>query len=167
MLETEEVEHESKLLERYLKAFYVEDLNAEGDLNEERVRAPAREEIRQFLDDARRGGVEGGSRDDGGLGDSMKGMHRFGSGYMHGRAASIMRLFDPRTGRFRTNGIRDREHLTYELQSLWMVAFYAILCFGAMRSRIWGPEHWSDASSVAAEFWEVSGLEGSPEAARN
>ena len=80
------------LHERYLAAFYAEDLDGDGRLNEKGVRAPSRQEMRSFLETVEEEINGGRSQDGSGLGMPMKAMYRFGSGHLHGRAASIMRL---------------------------------------------------------------------------
>ena len=96
--------------------------------------------------------VEGRAQDAGSLGMPLKALYRFGSGHMHGRAVSIMRLYDRGSGSLSTNGMDDKDYLTGELRSLWSVVFVAILCFGATRGQIWGPKYMEDVLQVAEEF---------------
>ena len=135
---------ESDLHERYLAAFYAEDLDERGRLNEKGVRAPSRQEIRSFLEAVEEERVEGRAQDAGSLGMPLKALYRFGSGHMHGRAVSIMRLYDRGSGSLSTNGMEDKDYLTGELRSLWSVVFLAILCFGATRGQISSPKYMED-----------------------
>ena len=144
---------------RFLSAFYAEDLDEEGRLNEKGVGAPSRQEIRSFLETVEEETVGGRAQDGRGLGMAMKALHRFGSGHVHGRAASIMRLYDDEAGALHTNGMDDREYLDGELRSLWVICFLTILCFAATRARTWGREYLDDAMKVAEKFSEIAGLD--------
>lgn len=146
------------LHERYLRAFYAEDLDEDGHLNEKPLRAPSRQEMRAFLKIVEEEIHGGRSQDGSGLGMPMKAIYKFGSGHMHGRTVSIMRLYDTGAGAFRTNGMEDTEYLAGDLRSLWAVLFNGILCFAAIRARLWGADYWNDAYEMAEGFSEIAGL---------
>lgn len=149
----------SDLHERYLAAFYTEDLDERGRLNEKWAKPPSRPEIRSFLGAKEKERVEGRADDGGSVVTPLKALYRVGSGHMHGRAASIMRLYDGKARCFKTNGMDDKDYLKGELRSLWSVLYAATLCFGAARGQIWGPEYMDDVFRVAEEFAELAGLE--------
>ena len=148
----------SDLHERYLAAFYAEDFDERGRLNERWIKPPSRADIRSFLEAKEKEMVKGRADDGGSVITPLKALYRVGSGHMHGRAASVMRLYDGKARCFKTNGMDDQEYLEGELQSLWSVLYAATLCFGAARGQIWGPEYMEDVFRVAEEFSEIAGL---------
>ena len=158
LLAEDQADSTEGLHERYLAAFYAEDLDEDGRLNEKGVHAPSRQEMRSFLETVEEKINRGRPQDGSGLGMLMKAIYRFGSGHMHGRAVSIMRLYDADAGALCMNGMEDKEYLAVQLRSLWTVLFSAILCFAAIRARIWGVEYWNDASEMAKEFAKIARL---------
>lgn len=150
---------ESDLHGRFLAAFYAEDFDEQGRLNEKWIKPPSRPEIRSFLEAKEKERVEGRPDDGDSVVTPLKALYRFGSGHMHGRAASIMRLYDGKSRSFKMNGMDDKDYLDGELRSLWSVLHAATLCFGATRGQIWGPKYMEDVLRVAEEFSRISGLD--------
>ena len=155
------VESESNLHERFLAAFYAEDFDERARLTEKGVGAPTRREIRDFVEAFERE-IHGGRLPDGqGLGTLTKGLYRVGSGFMHGRAASIMCLYDPKSTRMLTNGMDNDEYLKQQLESFWLVFLSAISCFAAVMGRVWGEKHRDKVFEIAREFGDIAGLKTS------
>ena len=156
------VDSAGKLHETFLEAFFTEDFDEKARLNKKSVRAPTRQKIRTFLEAVEKKIHQGQLPDGHGLGTPMGGMYRVGSGFMHGRAASIMYLYDPESGRMLMNGIENNEYLKDELGSFWMAVLSAIMCFGGVSGRVWGEKYRDAVFEIAKEFSDVAGLQVNP-----
>lgn len=159
LLAEEGSESPSMLHEKFLSAFYAEDLDDQGRLPKKGVAPVPRPKIEEFIDRLEKKTDATKMRSGNSLNDVMRGIYLFGSGYVHGRASSIMRLYDEKKNEFRTNGVDDEEHLQNELKSYWQIVFVSILCFAAVRGQWWGEKYRDDALQFAEHFLDVSGLQ--------
>lgn len=146
----------SDLHERYLAAFYSEEVDDQGNLSEKPVRAPRRRQIRSFLDcmEERSTGevVPQGEGFESATGD----MYRLDSGHIHGNASSIMRLYDGKTGKFCTDGAIDVEVVASELQTLWQTTYAVMQCVASVRAQAFGLKSWLNATQMSKEFAAIA-----------
>ncbi len=142
---------------RYLEAFHAEDIDERGRPIEKGVHAPRRAEIRSFLDAAEK---ETLGEDDSAhsLAGTMKFLHRLGSGHVHGRAASIMKLYCTGSRSFRTDGLDGSDRRRNELDRLWQMFFVAVVCFGTAGGQVWGYRYSQDVIGVARKFAQIAGV---------
>ena len=133
-------DNQSKLHERFLKVFYEEELDDKGNWEQKGVRPVQRREIRDFMrgvqEDISRGGRKGTLLLNKKI---MGGLYRSGSRYIHGRAASIMRLYDQKRNRFHTDGLGAEERLALERKDFWLLASAAVVCSIAIGDQ-WGAD---------------------------
>ena len=155
--------------ERYLAAFCSEEVDGQGNLSELPGRAQSRRKVRSFLDcmEERTTGEVVPQGD--GLENATGAMYRLDSGDIHGNASGIMRLYDGKSGKFRTDGAIDDERVASELQALWQTTFAVMQCVASVRARAFGWKSWLDATQMAKNFaanaWlvrEMAGLRREP-----
>ncbi len=159
LLAENQADNQSELHERFLQEFYLEDLDEKGNLQqkEKGARWVRRQEIRSYLSDVqkRMQGKEAPL-----LEKESMGVYRFGSGYVHGRAAYIMMgLYDSRKNRFRTDGRHDQELLALNLKSLGEIASLAIEASITILKQLGADEEYlSNARAVLESLDKITGL---------
>ena len=158
LLAENQADNQNKLHERFLKEFYLEGLDEKGNLQqkEKGARWVKRYEIRNYLSEVQKK-MQG--KDAPLLEEASVGIHRFGSGHVHGRAAYIMmNLYDSKKNRFRTNGWDDEELLALNLESFWLIANLAIdISIAIMKQRA-DEEYLSNAYAVLESLDKITGL---------
>ena len=127
LLVGDQEDNHDQLHDRFLGVFYEGDLDDKGDLKKESIHPVQRSEIRRFLIDH----YEDVDR----LAEGMpapeeftRALYRLGSGYIHGRAAHIMSLYDQEMNLFHTDGWRNEEYLALEQEYFLELVFWAIMC---------------------------------------
>ena len=154
------VDSRNNLHERFLEGFYTEDFDTNSKAQRKRSRFVNRDEIAAFVSKVGEATAPEEAAGETSLKTSIRTMHRFGSGYIHGRAASIMRLYDAETNEFQTNGVNSEEDLGWALKGFWLVVYMSIACFAAVRGRWWRTEYRDDALRFAENFRETAGVAG-------
>ena len=143
--------NESNLHERFRKTFYMEDLDKEGNWQQPSNRV-GRYDIREFVnrylrEDTNRVPEPGADS----LDEITKGLYGFGSGYVHGRASKVMRLYDLEKTQFHTNGLYDEQYLAIELKRFWAIVCKAIACCGSIEAQWGAPEEYLSNTRLLAE----------------
>lgn len=124
LLAESQADNQSKMHEQFLKVFYEEDLDDEGNLQWRGITPVRPHKIREFLSRAhdRMRGEETPPLDE----ELMGGIYRFASGYIHGRAPHIMMLYDSARNRFHTDGWNNEERLAIEREDFWLMVLMAV-----------------------------------------
>lgn len=148
-----------ELHKRYLDAFYSEEVDYQGRLNIEHVRAPKRREIRSFLDCMEKRSTGEVVQEGEDLESVMGALYRLDSGHIHGKASSIMRLYDGKAGKFCTDGAIDEEFIASELRTLWQTTYAVMQCIATLRGQAFGWKSRQDTLRMAKKFaavaWQV------------
>ena len=144
------------LHERFLAAFYSEEVDDHGNMNEEHVWAPKRREIRSFLDYAEKRLTGENVRQGEDFESATGAMYRLDSGHIHGKASSIMRLYDGKERKFCTDGAIGEEFAALELQTLWLTTCAVLRCIASARDQAFGWPSGSDALRMAGEFARIA-----------
>ena len=142
----------------YLAEFYAKDVNKHGTLSQDKSRSVPRHVIRSYIQDTSRGVAGTSEHATSSLSDLLRLMQRFDSGYIHGRASSIMRQYDPTTQQFLTNGL-DVEDLKEETISFWLSAWLVIMSFAMIGAQWFGQEYWQYSWELSERFQRAIGLE--------
>ena len=144
----------------YLGEFYAEDVNKRGAPSQRRLQVVPRHEIRSYTKDVVQE-YEGVSTEmKSSVSELLRIMHRFDSGYIHGRASSIMRCYDPTTRQFLTNGLHP-EHISEETTGFWISTWTVIMSFAMIGAKWFGQEYWQYSWELSERFGQAIGVEES------
>ena len=146
-----------KTHEDVLAAFFSEDLNRRGMISQQQPKHFSRDAVRNSIQSSME---ETGSVPDrflGKAGGAMKSLHKFKSGYVHGRAASIMSLYNHETGRFATSGTRGLD-VAVELRSLWRATYLAMGCVQLIALKWFGRDYYKEAWEITERFRQAAGV---------
>ena len=139
----------TKTHQKYLEAFYMENINTNGELVQSRPYYVPRHEIRSVLQkipEISKGKIK---KIPPLLTDWLKAIHKIRSGYVHGNASSIMSYYDPEKHQFLTNGA-NVEGVAKAMKTFWTSVNIVIMSF-----LIIGPE-WLSKSQLLdlRRIWE-------------
>ena len=154
-----QADDQSTLHERLLKEFYTEDLDDKGNLQGKRIDTVKREDVREFVSGVHKDINRRGKKEMLLLNkENLMGLYRHGSGYVHGRVAHIMSLYDSERNRFCTNGLGYEEGLALKRKDFWLTAGVAIVCSILVREE-WGAdeEYLSNAFRVLGSLLKITG----------
>ena len=146
-----------KTHEDVLAAFFLEDFNARGKVSKQQPIHFSRNAVRNAI---HRSMEETNSIPDefsGKAGDVMNSLHKIKSGYVHGRAASLMSLYDNETNRFATGGKKGHD-AAVELKNLWRATYLAMGCASLVRYKWFGPDSYKKAWELADRFRQAAGV---------
>ena len=146
-----------KLHEKVLIAFFQEDINKSGEFSQPRQILVPGNDIRKAMQSAMEevGGIS--ERLSSGGADAKKVLHKFKSGYVHGRAASIMSLYDHETNRFATNGEVSQD-AAIELSNLWRATYSVMGCIQLISLKWFEPEFYQKVWGRTDFFRQIAGI---------
>lgn len=148
----------TKTHERYLAAFYAEDINKHGAVSQKKIRSVQRHEIRSFLSKISEKTEGARKRDSLDMEECSRVVYGFCSGYIHGIAPSIMRCYNPEKNRFFTNGVDNLDNVTIQTKSFWLLTYLAIMSFAMVGAGWWGEDYFSSVVEFAERFRKVAGI---------
>ena len=157
LLATHRIKGAVKLRERFLKSFYTEILEPDGNLPQGGVGAVPRWEVRKFLWEDHGEDVAGTAIARGhSLGDLMRGLYGADSAHIHGRAAAILQLYDPEGRRFQTDGFTDTDDASVATDSLWLLTYLCIQCFAIVGGNWYGIDYRDHIIDFAKTFRQAT-----------
>ena len=143
--------------DRYLEAFYAEDVNKKGKLTSHRPRSIPRSEIRSFLQELSEKNESMHKDMDGNLQDFSRIMQGVDSGHIHGKASSIMRYYDPEMHKFLTNGSISGD-IADGTETFWLSVYLAILAVALAGSGFLGQDYWRKSCDLTQRFGKSAGI---------
>lgn len=154
-----QADNQSTLHERLLNEFYTEDLDDKGNLRGERIASVPRGEIREFVSGSHKD-INKRRRKEMPLlnKENVRGLYHYGSGYIHGRAAPIMSLYDRKRNQFRTDGLDDEGRLCLARKDFWLLVSMAII-FSILIGEKWemDEEYLSNARILFESLKQITG----------
>ena len=153
LLASHDVEGGGAIRERYLDSFYSELIGSDGSIPAGGPRAVPRPKIRQLLYE-RYAKEQGEQAPDGELtlSDLARGLYAADSGHVHGRAAAILQLYNPKSKRFETDGESRAEGGEIATKSLWLMTHLCLMCFATVGGSRYGQEYRDHIFDYAEQF---------------
>ena len=157
LAERNKIDGWEKLHEKVLIAFFQEDINKRGEFAQQRPIHVPGNDIRKAMQSAMEevGGIS--ERLSSRVADDKKNLHKFKSGYVHGRAASIMSLYDHETDRFSTNGEVSQD-AAVELRNLWRATYSVMGCIQLISLKWFESEFYQKVWERTDFFRQIAGI---------